>query len=78
MIEYPNYDKAIIVSGDGDFRCLIEYLANQNKLFYVFIPNRRKYSALLRKFHKYFVYLDDLERKLGKNKKRGINLRTKP
>ena len=26
MIEYPNYDKAIIVSGDGDFHCLIEYL----------------------------------------------------
>src|SRR3989339_126057 len=26
MIEYPNYQKAIIVSGDGDFYCLFEYL----------------------------------------------------
>ncbi|MFA5799895.1 MAG: NYN domain-containing protein, partial [Candidatus Peribacteraceae bacterium] len=26
MIEYPNFDKAIIVSGDGDFHCLLEYL----------------------------------------------------
>src|SRR3989344_1447493 len=26
MIEFKNYDKAIIVSGDGDFHCLIEYL----------------------------------------------------
>src|SRR3989338_5660660 len=25
MIEYPRYKKAIIVSGDGDFYCLIEY-----------------------------------------------------
>ena len=26
MIEYENYDKAVIVSGDGDFHCLVEYL----------------------------------------------------
>ena len=32
LIEYPNYDKAIIVSGDGDFHCLIEYLEKQKKL----------------------------------------------
>lgn len=70
MIEYPNYDKAIIVSGDGDFHCLIEYLVKQGKLFHVFIPNRNKYSALLRKFRKYFVYLDKLNRKLGKQKER--------
>jgi len=78
MIEYLNYDKAIIVSGDGDFYCLIEYLEKQGKLGYVFIPNRRRYSALLRKFRKYFIYLDNLEKKLGKNKMRGSNLRTKP
>ena len=28
-----NYEKAIIVSGDGDFYCLIEYLNKKNKLF---------------------------------------------
>ena len=26
MIQYNNYNKAVIVSGDGDFHCLIEYL----------------------------------------------------
>ena len=70
MIEYPNYEKAIIVSGDGDFHCLIEYLENNGKLLHIVIPNPRKYSALLRKFHKYFVYIDQLEHKLGKEKKR--------
>ncbi|MBU2564568.1 NYN domain-containing protein [Patescibacteria group bacterium] len=70
MIEYPNYDKAIIVSGDGDFHCLIEYLEKQRKLFRIIIPNRRKYSALLRKFRKYFIYIDDLNHKLGKTKER--------
>ena len=39
MIEYPNYDKAIVVSGDGDFHCLIEYLEKQGKLARVLILN---------------------------------------
>lgn len=28
-IQYDNYDKAIIVSGDGDFACLVEFLASE-------------------------------------------------
>jgi uncharacterized LabA/DUF88 family protein len=72
MIELPNYDKAIIVSGDGDYHCLVEYLEQQNKLLHVFIPNRHSYSSLLREFRSYFVYVSDLRGKLEKleNKKR--------
>ncbi|MBU4421624.1 NYN domain-containing protein, partial [Patescibacteria group bacterium] len=55
MIEYPNYNKAIIISGDGDFHCLIEYLEKNKKLLNVIIPNAYKYSALLRKFRRYFI-----------------------
>lgn len=69
MIEYPNYDKAIIVSGDGDFHCLIEYLEKEKKLGYVLIPNPRSYSALLRKFRPYFIYVDKLQKKLEKRPK---------
>lgn len=78
MIEFPHYDQAMIVSGDGDFYCLIEYLLKMGKLSHVLIPNPRKYSALLRKFRGYFVYIDRLEKKLGKKEKRGSNLRTEP
>ncbi len=77
MIEYNNYDKAIIVSGDGDFHCLIEYLEKNNKLLKILIPNPKKYSALLREFRDYFIYIDQLKKKLS-NQKRGSNLRTKP
>ena len=64
MIEYENFDKAIIVSGDGDFHCLIEYLAKKQKLLKVGIPNRNKYSALLRKFAQHFFFVSDLRNKL--------------
>jgi len=69
MIQFPNYDKAIIVSGDGDFYCLIEYLASQNKLLKIIVPNK-KYSSLLRKFARFIVNINLFRVKLEfKNKK---------
>ena len=50
MIEFPNYDKAAVVTGDGDFYCLIEYLLEQDRLLKLIIPNQYKYSSLLRRF----------------------------
>jgi uncharacterized LabA/DUF88 family protein len=47
MIEYQNYDKAVIVSGDGDFYCLVEYFLKNKKLKKVLVPNQRNYSCLL-------------------------------
>jgi len=60
MIEYPNYDKAIIVSGDGDFHCLVEYLEQQNKLSHILVPNKN-YSGLLRKYNKFIARIDLLK-----------------
>src|SRR3989338_3100290 len=40
-IEFSNYDKAVIVSGDGDFYCLHEYLEKYKKLLSIIIPNRK-------------------------------------
>ncbi len=65
ILEFSNYDKAILVSGDGDFHCLIEYLVKHNKLGKILIPNRKRYSALLRKFRPYFAFLDNLNIKIG-------------
>ena len=48
MIEYPNYDQAIIVTGDGDFHCLVKHLNGQGKLLRLLVPDVRKYSALLK------------------------------
>lgn len=88
MIEYPNYDKAIIVSGDGDFYCLVDYLQKKNKLSKLIIPNSKKYSKLLFKFRSKMVFVNRLKDRFSyKNKtisqKRdsflgGVNLRTKP
>jgi len=36
-IEYQNYDQAVIVSGDGDFHCLHEFLEKNRKLLRIII-----------------------------------------
>ena len=64
MIEWNNYRKAILVTGDGDFHCLVEYLKNKNKLERLLIPNRKRYSALLRKFTGEIAFMDSLRQKL--------------
>lgn len=72
MIEYPNYSKAIVVTGDGDFYCLVKYLIEKEKLKALMIPNKFKFSALLRfKIARpYLRFMNDLENKLEYKKKR--------
>ncbi|MFA5021447.1 MAG: NYN domain-containing protein [Patescibacteria group bacterium] len=78
MIEYSNYDKAIIVSGDGDFYCLVEYLDKKGKLLKILAPTKH-YSSLLRRFDaKYYIARIDLMRNSLELKKTGIRGRSKP
>lgn len=80
MIQFNNYHQAIIVSGDGDFHCLIEYLAKQDKLLRVLAPNKN-YSGLLRKYNKFIVRVDLLRNSLKlmkSTKKTKISGRSKP
>jgi uncharacterized LabA/DUF88 family protein len=63
MIEYPNYSKAIIVSGDGDFYCLAEYLEQNNKLLHLITPNET-YSHILSRFSGFIVRVDQLRSSL--------------
>lgn len=68
MIQFNNFDKALIVSGDGDFYCLVEYLLENNRLEMVLVPNQQKYSALLKKLSRpdknIFDFLDKKKNKL--------------
>ncbi len=72
MINFPNYDTAIIVTGDGDFHCLIEYLVESKKLEALLIPNKYKYSSLLRKFSKYINFVNTKRDKLEQINKREV------
>jgi len=57
-IQYKKYNKAVIVSGDGDFACLVKYLIEKNKLLLILTPNKH-YSGLLRRYDLYIKRIDN-------------------
>jgi uncharacterized LabA/DUF88 family protein len=63
MKEFKNYNKAVIVSGDGDFYSLVEYLEEQGKLSKILTPSWQ-YSGLFNKFEKYIVRIDKCRQEL--------------
>jgi uncharacterized LabA/DUF88 family protein len=70
MIEYARYDKALIVTGDGDFYCLVKYLKEKNKLKTLLIPDMKKYSALLKKVAEdKIAFINPLQNKLEYKKR---------
>lgn len=71
MIEYGNYTKAIIITGDGDFYCLVEYLSRKDKLCVILIPDQKKYSALFKVqlVRPYLRFMNELRLRLEYKKK---------
>lgn len=71
MIDFDKYEKAVIVSSDGDFYCLVNYLYEKEKLRGVVSPNYGKCSVLLKKAAREKIdFLDYQKKKLTrKNEK---------
>lgn len=70
MIEWNNYDKAVIVSNDGDFYSLVEHLYSSDKLEIVLSTNRKFCSGLLtRSAREKIQFVDDLKEKIQYKKK---------
>lgn len=78
MIEFNTYNKAIVVTGDGDFYCLVKYLISKDKFKALLIPNQFKFSALLKlkEFGPYLRYMNELRGRLEYQKKRPHEDRT--
>ena len=69
MTQYRIYRKAIIVTSDGDFTCLVEHLIKKNKLRSVIAASRGGCSHLLEKATgTYLSYMDELRNKLEYHK----------
>ena len=71
MKRLNEYDKAVIVTSDGDFRCLVDYLLQIGKLERVLAPCRAGSSILLRRAAGVRIdYFDNLRGKLELKKER--------
>jgi len=65
MIDFGNYNQAVIVTSDGDFSCLVKYLIEKGKLLRVLASSRHGCSRLVGKAAGTRIdFLDDLRQKL--------------
>ncbi|HFC10980.1 MAG TPA: NYN domain-containing protein [Candidatus Kaiserbacteria bacterium] len=71
LYQNDDFNKIILVSGDGDYKMLVDFLITENKFEKILFPNRKFASSLYKKITgTYYDYLDNLRNKIGK-KKRG-------
>jgi len=70
MLDYNEYDKAVIVTSDGDFYSLVKYLYKNGKLKCVSSPYIKTCSVLLKKTDREkIVFMDNLRQKLAYKEK---------
>lgn len=70
MIDLETYDRAVIVTNDGDFACLVRHLRSRGKLRAVLSPCRETCSVLLqRSAQGSIAYLDSVRSKLERPKR---------
>lgn len=72
MFRKEPFDGVVLVSGDGDYKRLVEFLVGEDKLTKLLFPNRQRASSLYRTVNN--RHYDDLSRldireKIGKRKK---------
>jgi len=69
-LELKDFDKAVIVSNDGDFYSLVQHLYDRNKLKIVLSPNKKYCSSLLKQTAKErMMFMDNLRKKLEYKRK---------
>lgn len=70
MIDINSYNQALIITGDGDFYCLVKHLDNNGKLLKVLAPSTHNCSSLLTKVTGNKIsFVGDLRKKLEYIKK---------
>lgn len=65
LIERDDFGKIILVSGDGDYRKLVDYLIKKGRFEKILFPNKKYASSLYRNLTtKYCDYLENVKEKV--------------
>jgi uncharacterized LabA/DUF88 family protein len=59
------FDSTILITGDGDFGCLIEFLRDKNSITEVLAPDENKCSILIKNKNIKITFLNDLYHKFS-------------
>jgi uncharacterized LabA/DUF88 family protein len=61
MVDNPDFNQVILVSGDGDYKKLVNYLISKDKFRKILFPNKKFASSLYKEFGgEKFDYLENI------------------
>lgn len=70
MYKKEDFTKIILVSGDGDYKPLVDFLIEENKFAKMLFPNKKFASSLYKKLgSQYFDYLENVKEKIRQKKR---------
>ena len=62
LLDNKNFEKIMLISGDGDYKKLITYLISKDRFCKILFPNKRFASSLYKEFgSEVFDYLENLK-----------------
>lgn len=63
------FDKIVLVSGDGDYKKIVDYLIKKQKFAKILFPNKKFASSLYKKLGNHFrVFMYDIKNRIQKEK----------
>jgi uncharacterized LabA/DUF88 family protein len=67
LYEKENFDEIVLVSGDGDYHLLVEFLIKEKRFKKILFPNKKFASSLYRGMgSEFYDYLDNLRTYIGR------------
>lgn len=74
MYKKEDFEKVILVSGDGDYKLVVDFLIEESRFAKILFPNRKFASSLYKELgSEYFDYLEseDIKNKIRGEKEKG-------
>ena len=72
LVDREKFDKVVLVSGDGDYFRMVDYLVKKDRFAKLLAPNGHKMSSLYKLLNRRFYdFLDtkEIRKKIGRNKR---------
>ncbi len=70
LLDNSAFSKIVLVSGDGDYKKLVDYLILKNKFLKILFPNKKFYSSLYKKLgSEFYDFLFNVKNQISINEK---------
>lgn len=62
LIDNKNFSKIVLISGDGDYKKLVDYLIKKGKFYKILFPNKKFASSLYKKLgSEFYDYIENIK-----------------